>query len=86
MQGKVKEAVDQHRETAGQCSGRHAPPKLIICLTSREPFAKEHNQKAQSQKATHDAPVGKSLQVIIMSLLQTIEPVPRVVAWIDHAI
>src|SRR5258706_15572960 len=84
VQSKVEEAVVEHRETAGQCAGRDATPELVVSLASRETFAKQHHQKSQAQDATHDAAIGKSLQVIVVSLLQAIVPIPQVITRINH--
>src|SRR5437879_6146938 len=79
VQSKVEKAVDQHSETPSQSSRRHAPPELVVRFAPRESLAKEHYQKTQSQKAPYDASVGKRLQIIVVSLLQAIVSVPRVV-------
>src|SRR6266404_557803 len=85
MQSKVEKAVDEHREATGQRSRGHTAPELVVRFATGEPFAKKKYQKSEPEDAAQDASVGKCLQIVVVCLLETIEPVPRVVACIDHS-
>jgi len=84
VQGEVKSAVHQDGEAPGECSGRHATPELIVCVASRETSAEKNDQKTHAKQSAHDPAVGQRLQIIIVGLLKTIQPVARIVTRVDN--
>src|SRR5438045_4394548 len=80
---KVKSAVHQASEASGECSGRHPAPEFIVGGATRETSAEKNAQETHAKQSTHDPAIGQRLQIIIVGLLKTIQPVARIVTGVD---
>ena len=85
MQSEIEKAVHQDGKAAGQRSSCHAASEFVVRLTPGKAFAKQNHEETQSQQAGYDAAVSKGLQIIIVSLFETIHSVARIVARVNQA-
>src|SRR5438105_10888095 len=80
VQSEIKSAVHQDSEATGECSRRHPPPEFVVGGAPRETPAEKNDQKTQAKQSAHDPAIGQRLQIIIVSLLKTIQPVARIIS------
>ena len=75
VQRKIEEAVDQHRKAADERARRDAAAKFVARLPPRQPHAKQSHNEEQSQRGADDAAIRQHLQVIVVRLLESEQPV-----------
>src|SRR5947207_12181777 len=85
MQCEIKEAVNQDRKASGKCSGCDAATKAIIRLAAHKTLTEKYDDECQSQYAADDSAIRNDLQIIVVGLFQTEQPVMRVVTSVDNA-
>jgi len=85
VQSEVKKTVYQDSKTSSQGGESDPAPEVIARLATRYSLTEKPNHKEEREQSTHDAGIGKDLQIIVVRLFQSIKSIARIKSRINDA-
>src|SRR6266404_4586775 len=77
--------MNEHATTSSQSGDGNSSSEIVARTTTRKRLTEKYCHKKKRQARTDDTAVGQYLQIVVVSLLQSIEPIARIIECVIDA-